>query len=231
MATIHSNVFEFNLDGLTNINFIEHSHCITHGQPYDGVRCYNACHKEPAKLVVLAGRKGSHEVSNWLVSNVNWPKENGLGGAIADTYMDDIPRKLNFAIRGCIILTIFGIEYTIEDIVLAQGKSGAYNNWWLGSSSMIKIKAENMTDSYAQELSEMANKLIMAGLSKSFARAINAIGIGIYKLTKPHKVGRCLIGCTNDQFDKSKSVVFISMKNSSADATMMGTYALDSEKL
>lgn len=228
MTTLHDNEFGFDIDGLSDVEFIEESHCVTKGQPYEGVSSIKSSYDGSCKLVIKAGRKKSEEVSAWFMDKSHG-SEKGLGGCIGKTYTNDYPQKLNFAVRGTLILKIFGIEYRIDNISLAQGSNGTHNNWWIGSPDLIMIKAEKVTEEYSQILSEMSNSLILAGLSRSFARGIKAIGIGIYKLATPHKVGRGIIGCKNDQFENSKAVVFIRMDDTKAHTTLLGTYSLSED--
>jgi len=128
MPTIRDNDFQFTMSGLTDVRFQETSHSITDNQPYEGVSKSGA-----NQLRVRAGRKGSEGVAGWFNRETH-------GCAVAKTYSDHNPGKLNFAVRGKLALTVGATTYQSEpDVFLAQGHAGSSNNWWLGSSGMTGI--------------------------------------------------------------------------------------------
>lgn len=76
----------------------------------------------------IVGRNGSKRVAEWFSGHI---------GASHNTFGHD-PDKLNFAFLGDLTLSIQGPDLdpkepvTFRDIALAQGHSGATNNWWFG---------------------------------------------------------------------------------------------------
>lgn len=225
MTTEHINVFKFDIDGLSDISFEETAHCITKGQPYHGVVCTKPNDKHNVTIEISAGRKKSHEVARWFMEQTHQRED--LGGGIAHTYTDEYPRELNFAVRGNLTLTIFGIKYTAQDIILAQGSNFSSNDWWLGSPNMLKIEAKNPTNQYVVELNTMIFGVLIAAVSESITKAVKSILNGIYHLILPHKVGRGFIAFDNDQFESSKSLLFFRMDNSTAKTSLIGTYEVE----
>lgn len=129
MTTEHDNEFDFNAS--TNVNSISFKfngdYIVTDGQPYGGVS------SDGGKIVVKAGRKGSEKCAKWFKDYVASNYENMIhtvGG-------DNLPDKLNFAIKG--ILTIDGESY---EICLGQGhrSSTGENNWHIASKSIMADK-------------------------------------------------------------------------------------------
>lgn len=135
MTTEHDNEFDFNAStNVTSISFrFNGEYIITDGQPWGGVS------SDGGKIVVKAGRKGSEECAKWFKDYVASDYENMIhtsGG-------DNLPDKLNFAIKGT--LTIDGQNY---EICLGQGhrSSTSENNWHLASKSIVADKdAKNGT--------------------------------------------------------------------------------------
>ncbi|EPF2927911.1 hypothetical protein ACSL9C_000748 [Vibrio navarrensis] len=225
MTTEHINVFKFDIDGLSDVSFEETEHCITKGQPYHGVVCTKPKEKQNVTIEIRAGRKKSHEVARWFMEQTH--KQESLGGGIAHTYTDDYPRELNFAVRGNLTLTVFGIKYTAKDIILAQGSNPTSNDWWLGSANMLKVKAKDPSNQYIAELNEMIFGLLIAAVSESITKAVKSTLNGIYHLILPHKVGRGFIAFDNDQIENSKSLFFFRMEDSTAKTSLIGTYEVE----
>lgn len=87
------------------------------------------------------GRHGSKEVADWFVSATSDGQGNG-----GNTFHQERPDKLNFALKGDLELVLgdwngtaggrVNITANFKDVVLAQGHTGASNNWWLGSPTL-----------------------------------------------------------------------------------------------
>ncbi len=107
-------------------------HCITTGQPYEGVigKGVNA-RKGEGYVTVGAGRKNSDDVAGWFGERV----ASGFAFGLVDT--NAFPNRLNFALQGTLTLTYSdGVTIDCENILIAQGSVGGTNNWWLGASKM-----------------------------------------------------------------------------------------------
>ncbi len=126
MTTEHDN--EFYLNASTNVNTISFKfngdYIISDGQPWSGVS------SDGGKIVVKAGRHGSEKCAKWFKDYVASNYDNMIhtcGG-------DNLPEKLNFAIRG--ILKVDGEEY---DVCIGQGHRPftGENNWHIASRSIM----------------------------------------------------------------------------------------------
>jgi len=104
---------------------------ITHGQDPAGKnrpgQTYDVSGSE-GRTDFIVGRKGSSQVAVWFSDKI---------GASHNTFGHD-PGELNFAFLGELTLMIEGPDLnpdypvTFQGIALAQGHSGATNNWWFG---------------------------------------------------------------------------------------------------
>lgn len=90
-----------------------------------------SCDKN-GKMTFKVGRKGSESVAKWFNSNVHCSRTTFNHPAV----------ELNFAFLGTLKLTITGgvligrqKTITFKNIALAQGHSGASNNWWFGGQN------------------------------------------------------------------------------------------------
>lgn len=88
------------------------------------------------KLTFKVGRKGSGEVASWFNTRVP-ANRNTFNHTAGD---------LNFAFMGTLTITVTGgilgggrDTYTFQNVSLAQGHSGASNNWWFGGSTCMYI--------------------------------------------------------------------------------------------
>ena len=98
--------------------------CITNNQPYGGVTT------DKNHIIVKAGRHSSKYVKNcfkkWITNK--------------ESIFDKMPKKLNFAVKGKLTLSIIDSSGHVEkdatavfnDIVFAQGHNANGNNWWMG---------------------------------------------------------------------------------------------------
>lgn len=128
----HKNEFKFNaIKGVSVAFWFPNNagdHIVTDGQPYSGVDVENNADGS-VTIIVNAGRKGSTECADWFKAFVG---SNGkmmihTGGG------DNLPEKLNFAIKGK--LTIDKEDF---EVCLGQGhRDGGMNNWHLASKSII----------------------------------------------------------------------------------------------
>ncbi|MFK0570089.1 hypothetical protein [Endozoicomonas sp.] len=112
---------------LININFKIKDHIETQPNTYEGVSS-EIMDINKGKITVNVGRKGSTAVANKFNDWVTHEGRNVFGKK---------PDKLNFAVQGDLELTldVFGKQQTVvyRDFVIAQGHTGAVNNWWAGS--------------------------------------------------------------------------------------------------
>jgi hypothetical protein len=111
-----------------HFDFIMKDHAITDGQTFTG--WYSGMKDGEGYIYVHAGRKGSSYVANWFKDRADV----AVGDRVA---MDSWPDKLNFAIYGDIIVKgANGAKHVkCKDIVIGQGHTGSYNNWWIGGKS------------------------------------------------------------------------------------------------
>lgn len=129
MAKVHDNELYFYCSDLTALSFSANGYKITKDQTYNGIQCSGSSGKW--KINIKAGRKGSDDVAKWFKSEVQ------PGTATASEHHGDWPDKLNFAVEGCFTVGKNGETYKCSDmLVLGQGHSGSYNNWWIGSKDM-----------------------------------------------------------------------------------------------
>lgn len=88
------------------------------------------------------GRHGSKEVADWFMNATSDGQGNG-----GNTFHKERPDKLNFALKGDLefVMGPFNniekgssnnITASFPDVVLAQGHTGASNNWWMGSPTL-----------------------------------------------------------------------------------------------
>ncbi|MDT8380327.1 MAG: hypothetical protein RQ739_15695 [Desulfotignum sp.] len=133
-TTEHDNYVYF--ENIHGFKFHLKDYYITHGQPYDGVASGMSAGKGFIK--VEAGRKGSSEAADWFKHRADV--------AVGDRVVfDSWPDKLNFAVYGDIVVTgKNGGKVKCKDIIIGQGHTGAYNNWWIGGKNANMKKDGNI---------------------------------------------------------------------------------------
>lgn len=137
----HDNVVRFDVFPAAQVllvggDFTVREHLVTAGQdPSDEIRDGTVL-RLPASDPTMnfrAGRHPSAAVADWFKQRV---PVNGYT-------FGDPPKQLNFAVRGQLHLVVthtsrspsWTTEYTVEDIVLAQGSQSDQTNWWFGGKS------------------------------------------------------------------------------------------------
>ena len=128
----HDNLLqlEYYNSGIKKISFEVEDYRITKGQEIEFMKVekhssYMEC------LNVRAGRKGSEKVANWFKEQI---KE---GSAYSMTSLfDNIPSKLNFAVKGTFTINYSNTLYHLKNVIFAQGSNSLHNNWWIGSPHM-----------------------------------------------------------------------------------------------
>lgn len=86
-------------------------------------------------MTFKVGRHGTSSVADWFKDEFS---------ADQTTFGHD-PDDLNFAFIGTLVMELSdGNTYTYENVGLAQGHSGASNNWWFASQSGIYIGSDEL---------------------------------------------------------------------------------------
>ncbi len=125
-TTERDNYVRLCLTGIKIVSFKEEDHCVSSGQPYDGVSVAS-----DDKIEIKAGRHGTSEVAAWFK---NYAAEGIVIGCDTD---DRYPSKLNFAVFGTLTFEFTGKTYVVKKMLLAQGHSARdRNNWWTGGPEM-----------------------------------------------------------------------------------------------
>jgi hypothetical protein len=136
-ATLRKNEFFFSVPDLNQgFHFDLKQYEVTKGQPWEGVSTSIDTEKHYAWLYVMAGRKGSYDVGYWFRAQV------GSGAALGVLAKARLPTDLNFAIRGDLTIKAGGMKLFCKDVVLGQGHSFPFNNWWVGGPNM-KLENDN----------------------------------------------------------------------------------------
>jgi hypothetical protein len=136
--TIRDNEFLFSVPNLNQgYEFDLKQYEVTTGQPWGGVSTSIDTAKHYAWLYVKSGRKGSYDVGFWFRAQV------GAGHALGWTNSSQtkLPTDLNFAIRGDLHMKAGGIAVLCKNVVIGQGHTFPFNNWWVGGPNM---KLENV---------------------------------------------------------------------------------------
>lgn len=138
-AKAHDNVLELRCEAATNMKFDASvgDYCITTDQPYNGTTCEYDGDGYTLRITVCAGRKASADVAEWFCGKVN----NRHHCMIATQNHGDRPDELNFAVLGALTLTVGSDTFSVN-LVIAQGCTGFYNNWWLASKQMYAMKPD-----------------------------------------------------------------------------------------
>lgn len=151
----------------TTVNFYLTEHCISTKQPFNGV----TPSLQHNILDVKGGRHASKEVARcfrrWISDKQN-------------TFCKD-PQKLNFAIKGMLTVTYRDHTYSISDMVLAQGRSGFSNNWWLGGLR-CQYKDINMPqgfDSIKDNITCLSNSGDKLCFHRGNTHSVNSIYVAI----------------------------------------------------
>lgn len=118
---------------VTKVRFRITDFCIPNVQPFDS----RSLGEDHGKTIwVTAGRHGTHSTAtcfNKLIKN-----------DASHTTFNHLPKTLHFAIKGTLTLTDYdGTAYKFQNIVLAQGRHGAANNWWFGGEGCHSIQDLN----------------------------------------------------------------------------------------
>lgn len=137
--TMRKNEFLFSVPNLNQgYEFDLKQYEVTQGQPWGGVSTSIDTEKHYAWLYVMSGRKGSYDVGYWFRKQVS------PGAALSSTYSSKTiwPENLNFAIRGDLHMKAGGTAVLCKDVVMGQGHSFPFNNWWVGGPNM-KLEVVN----------------------------------------------------------------------------------------
>lgn len=125
---------------LNSGSFTVESFFVTSGQDQDGhIRAgLKKDLDSNGSMTFSIGRKGSEDTANWF--NMNIPKW--------QTTFNKKAGNLNFALLGTLMLELTGPilvsgqdTYTFSNIAIAQGHTGASNNWWFGGQSCAQSSA------------------------------------------------------------------------------------------
>lgn len=128
-ATVRDNYVHFTNAKLKAFAWDEYSHKITDGQTWDSIS--SGTSGSTGYIHVRAGRSGSTEVANWF-------RDRGGYHAVGTRVVSDVwPEKLNFAFYGHMRLHDTNDRKTVcHRVVIGQGHTGSYNNWWIGGANM-----------------------------------------------------------------------------------------------
>jgi hypothetical protein len=129
-ASEHNNDVKFNIAGVQYFSFTETGHSITSGQPYGGASGSVLSGLKSAQIIVKAGRKGSTGPTEWFETQL------GNGSVVASRSWSALPKDLNFAVEGTMVIRINDHNTTCDNVIVAQGHTGAYNDWWIGGPFM-----------------------------------------------------------------------------------------------
>lgn len=124
--------FNVTSNQLVKGSFTVEDFSITEGQdPKNHIqKGYVASCGNDGKFSFSIGRKGSGSVADWFKGQVS----------AENTTFNDIPKDLNFAMMGTLELEFSDNKVCkFPNIVLAQGHSGASNNWWFAGKQAVNI--------------------------------------------------------------------------------------------
>lgn len=132
--TYHDNDVYFQINGdysLVGGSYTINDYDVTSGQDPDRKIKTGAVYNfgSDGKITFQVGRKGSNDVASWFNNRI--PANQTTFNHSAD--------KLNFAFIGTLILTLTGDHlgnqqqsFIFQNLGIAQGHTGASNNWWFG---------------------------------------------------------------------------------------------------
>jgi len=76
-------------------------------------------------------------------SVVDWFKDRA-DVAVADmVVLDDLPGKLNFAVYGDMVVKGHNGSVKCRNIVIGQGHTGTFNNWWIGAADTRMYRVDD----------------------------------------------------------------------------------------
>lgn len=146
--TYHNNDVTFSVSGsgytLKSGGYTVDSFSVTRGQdPDHKIRNGLAVPmNSDGRMTFRVGRKGSKETAAWFNNKV----------PAAQTTFNHAAGKLNFAFLGTLTLELTGgilgggkDTYTFSNIGIAQGHSGASNNWWFGGQNCANISGNRVS--------------------------------------------------------------------------------------
>ncbi len=132
MSKSHNNKVTISCASIASIEYIDNSLIITEGQP-SSLPLYIHQKGNDWIIEIKCGRKGSTGVSSAFTN-----QSGGQGHIFSPScYLDEKPSKLNFSFSVQINFQIGGAFYHAK-LNLAQGHTGASNNWWIGGHCMAK---------------------------------------------------------------------------------------------
>jgi hypothetical protein len=144
--TYHDNEVSLLLsEGYSMINgsYTINSFSVTQGQDPDGYihAGLTASFGSNGQMSFHAGRQGSAATANWFNTAV----------AASQTTFNHTAGELNFAFSGTLKMTITGgilgngqDTFTFSNVALAQGHTGASNNWWFGGLNCSYIQNDEV---------------------------------------------------------------------------------------
>ncbi|MNH01746.1 hypothetical protein D4100_08515 [Serratia inhibens] len=131
MTTKQDNEFILTYSEIKNIEYRTNSAYVSSGQPFDVPPTITEQSSGSWKINFAAGRHKTSAVSKSFMAVT--------GGSsltvIASDSWDKTPEELNFYFGLDISFKTSGFDNLL--IYLAQGSSGAHNNWWLGSANLV----------------------------------------------------------------------------------------------
>ena len=124
-VSAHDNYVYF--EDVYGFSFHVKDHSISSGQPFDGVTSGMA--GSNGYMKVRAGRHKTSDVADWFKDRADV----AVGDRVA---VDSWPSELNFAVYGDLVVKgSNGNDVKCTDIVIGQGSTGSFNNWWIGGKS------------------------------------------------------------------------------------------------
>lgn len=115
---------------INNLSFDNVTSMVTGGNSAYKVNSRDNC----IHVKINGTRHGSTEVVSWVKTQMSKDLYTSINmatyPAVSTFNASGTPNKLNFAIKGNLSFTYNKVQYTCYNIILAQGHSGAYNNWW-----------------------------------------------------------------------------------------------------
>lgn len=160
------------VDLLESLAYTETSHSVTEGQPYDGVTTKIGKPSVYGVLTVKAGRKTSKTVAEWFRKQV------ANGSAVGFYDKNLLPKELNFAVAGTLSVKADGHSAVCDNVVFAQGKHGAFNDWWVGGPNLSNTHTGSQLIQTCKMTGSATSAAVLiqpAGSSESFTVSINPI--------------------------------------------------------
>jgi len=138
------------------------SFSVTDGQDPEGhiYAGLNVSFGSDGKLTFSVGRKGSGSVAKWFNNQI----------PASQTTFNHTADDLNFAFIGTLTLAITGGVLgdnqeicRFSDVALAQGHTGASNNWWFGGKNCSYIQANQVTGTGTSESGDPVSFVFLRG--------------------------------------------------------------------